>query len=44
MKGLCEMQMVSFSPTHLDIISCSFLEKYVPRTLRDHKKDDFMTL
>ena len=36
------MQIFNFTSTNLDPISCSILEKYVPRTLRDCKKDEFM--
>ncbi|WMV14469.1 hypothetical protein MTR67_007854 [Solanum verrucosum] len=38
------MQIFSFTSTHLDRFHALFLEKYVPRTLRDRKKDEFMAL
>lgn len=34
---------IQFYP-HLDQFSAMFLEKYVPQTLRDRKKDEFMAL
>uniref|UniRef100_M1DKA2 Uncharacterized protein n=1 Tax=Solanum tuberosum TaxID=4113 RepID=M1DKA2_SOLTU len=43
-EGLCGMQIGSFTPTHLDTVSCSIFGKIYLRTMRDRRKDEFMSL
>lgn len=42
MKSLCRMLIASLASNHLGSVQFLTLEKYVPRTLRDRKKDVFM--
>lgn len=43
-ENLCVMQIIGLPPLTQTRFHALFLEKYVPRTLRDHKKDKFMNL
>ena len=36
------MQIFYFTDIHFELVS--FLKKYVPKTLRDHTRDEFMAL
>lgn len=43
-EGSCGVSVINFASDDLGMVSCLFVEKYVPHTLRDGKKDEFLAL